>query len=266
MAEGAAAWRWSREAERTLIKLWQEHPCLFDVSNPQYHNRAEKEKAWREVAGCLHVGVEEVKTRAVSLRTQYSRLIKPKPSGSRSKPLTPRQKWLLRVMAFIRRYIVHRPSESTTEGALSEQGEADNHLGSSELSPTHLSTFETPSPTPSASTLCSDSLFAPIDDSDFPADVPQPITKKRKKRSENDIEVQKLGFLKQMAARIEGDPPDACATFGNQVASEMRLIQDQVSVTRLKRNIMNMIYDVQDDERRRDGGMGAAPVRTGLIS
>ena len=59
---------------------------------------------------CL--SVEEVKTRALSLRTQYSRLKKPKPRGSGTKPLTSKQRWLLRVMDFIKAHIVHRPCET----------------------------------------------------------------------------------------------------------------------------------------------------------
>lgn len=56
--------------------------------------------------------VEDVKTRALSLRTQYSRLVKPKPGGHGNKVLTSKQKWILRAMDFIRPHIVHRPSET----------------------------------------------------------------------------------------------------------------------------------------------------------
>ncbi|KAF4098363.1 hypothetical protein G5714_020393 [Onychostoma macrolepis] len=40
-------------------------------------------------------GVGEVQTKAASLRTQYGKLLRPKPSGSSSdKDLTPRQSWM----------------------------------------------------------------------------------------------------------------------------------------------------------------------------
>lgn len=75
---------------------------------------------------------------------------------------------------------------------------------------------------------------------------------KHRGSSENDIELQKLEFLKRMAAKVEAEPtPDTFTTFGNQVASEMRLIQDPALLTSLKRNIMNQIYDTQDAERHR---------------
>lgn len=44
---------WSRETEQGLLVLWQDHPCLYDVSSLHYHDRIEKERAWREIANCL---------------------------------------------------------------------------------------------------------------------------------------------------------------------------------------------------------------------
>ncbi|KAK7138515.1 hypothetical protein R3I94_013975 [Phoxinus phoxinus] len=88
----------------------------FMMLDVMYHNRSEKEKRWTEITNALKqpdFTVEDIKTRAVSMRTQYCRLQKPKPSVSGSKPSTPRQRWLLRVMDFIKTYIVHRPCETT---------------------------------------------------------------------------------------------------------------------------------------------------------
>lgn len=44
---------WTQELEESLVELWQEHQCLFDVSDDLYHNRAEKEKRWTEIANSL---------------------------------------------------------------------------------------------------------------------------------------------------------------------------------------------------------------------
>ncbi len=44
---------WTEEMEENLIEMWQEHECLFDISNEMYHNRAEKEKRWTEIANAL---------------------------------------------------------------------------------------------------------------------------------------------------------------------------------------------------------------------
>ncbi len=51
--------------------------------------------------------VEEGKTKALSLRTQFPILIKSKPSGNWSKALTQRQRWLLSIMDFIKPHIIH---------------------------------------------------------------------------------------------------------------------------------------------------------------
>ncbi|XP_058486397.1 trichohyalin-like [Solea solea] len=142
---------WSEEAEEGFVVLWQQHPCLFDVSSSHFHNKDQKEKAWRDIADCLQQPVEEVKTRAASLRTQFSRLIKPRP-GNEAKPLTPRQQWLLRVMDFIKPYIVHRPCEITLDMPLrdlDDSEEQEDHSDSLEFSP--FTKPETQAPSTSAS-------------------------------------------------------------------------------------------------------------------
>ncbi|KAK7925262.1 hypothetical protein WMY93_007572 [Mugilogobius chulae] len=72
--------RWTLAKEELLVEKWQLHECLYNVSCKTYHNRVEKEKAWAEIAAELECSVTDVKTRATSLRTQYSKLLKPKPS------------------------------------------------------------------------------------------------------------------------------------------------------------------------------------------
>ncbi len=128
-----------------------------------------------------------------------------------------------------------------------DDGDLDGDLDTESLNDLQ-STLSIPStPTP---TSCTSS---PVECLDSPSiastNVVQSSTRgiKRKSRSVPDVELQKLDVLKQMAAKVEVDPtPDAFTTFGNQVASELRLLQDAANVTRRKRNIMNMIYDAQD--------------------
>ena len=63
----------------------------------------------------LKIAVVEITTRAASLRTQFGKLLHPKPSGSGLKDvtLTPRQKWICQSMFFLRAHIAHRPSQTT---------------------------------------------------------------------------------------------------------------------------------------------------------
>ncbi|KAF4114019.1 hypothetical protein G5714_004242 [Onychostoma macrolepis] len=83
---------------------------------------------------------------------------------------------------------------------------------------------------------------------------------KRKRMSETDIELQKLEVLKKLAAKVDAEQtPDALTAFGNQVALEMRQIQDPGYLARLKRSIMIMIYDTQEAERNRSLSSTAQP-------
>lgn len=56
--------------------------------------------------------MEEVKIRATTLRTQFTKLLKPKPSGSGEKGLTQKQSWLLRSLEFLKKHVAQRPSET----------------------------------------------------------------------------------------------------------------------------------------------------------
>lgn len=128
--------------------------------------------------------------------------------------------------------------------------------------PPPLSAGTPPLRTPSTSRVASPHEDSPASSPGSRKTLEESSTKqvKRKRRSENDIELQKLVVLKQMASKVEADStPDVFTTFGNQVASELRLIQEPEILTRLKRNIMNMIYDAQDNERSRSSSSPAPP-------
>lgn len=51
---------WTEETLETLVELWREHPCLYDVSHELYQNRVQKEESWREVAALLQQPGEQV--------------------------------------------------------------------------------------------------------------------------------------------------------------------------------------------------------------
>jgi len=41
---------WDSNKEESLVELWQQKPCLFDVSASCYHDRTKKDEAWKEIA------------------------------------------------------------------------------------------------------------------------------------------------------------------------------------------------------------------------
>ncbi|XP_061567664.1 uncharacterized protein wu:fb74b10 [Cololabis saira] len=255
---------WTQGMEQRLIELWQTHECLYDVSHDLYHNKAEKEHRWAEVADALQQSVEEVKTRAVSLRTQFSRLVKPRPGDSCGKALTARQRWLLRVLDFLTNHIVHRPCKSPLGGSNVKHDDMDDPDLSDSTSDSTSSTPLPPEfPDEGTSAVTVEEIPSPVSNGSRKTQAETSSSSrgvKRRGSSENDIELQKLDFLKRMAARVEAEPvPDAFTTFGNQVASELRLLQDPALVTSLKRNIMNLIYDSQDTERQRTSPIPPTP-------
>ena len=45
--------KWSNTMETTLVEMWQQRPCIFDVSSKDFHDRVKRDKAWREIADTL---------------------------------------------------------------------------------------------------------------------------------------------------------------------------------------------------------------------
>ncbi|XP_059383092.1 uncharacterized protein LOC132117798 [Carassius carassius] len=241
---------WTPEAEETLIELWQQSACLYDISSADYHNREEKDKRWREVSEALQMPVEAVATRVASLRTQYARLKKPKANAGEKKPLTIRQRWLLRALDFLKPHIVHRrheitlglPSSDKAEDTLDESDEMSQETDKEVDSFDSISVCLSPMPDtpdtgiPEETASCSPS--------------PRSTSGKRTRSSEPDIELQKLEVLKQMSAKVLENPSvDAAAVFSSQVALEYRLLRDPSVQMRVRRQIMALLYEAQDSER-----------------
>ncbi|KAM4565474.1 uncharacterized protein V3H82_014502 isoform 2-T2 [Fundulus diaphanus] len=234
---------WSQSTEEQLVELWRAHPSLYDVGSQSYHNRSKREKSWGKIATQLHLPVNEVKTRVASLRTQYGKLMKPKPSGSAQKPLTPKQKWIIKHLDFLKGHVIHRPTESTlrpgTESEDTCEGEEDPATVESE-----------------ADVLSSSDATSPVsvvqEEESSPPVTCQPVQKQRVKKqkpqsAQHSLEMTKLSLLQQVQKALSSTA-DPAELFGQQVASELRNIKDRAVQLRLKRDIMNMIYDAQEAE------------------
>lgn len=78
---------------------------------------------------------------------------------------------------------------------------------------------------------------------------PLPSLQKKKRKSDIDtFEQQKLDLLQQMSASVLA-PPDEYHSFGSQVAVELRLIKNTSIQTKVKRQIMNALYDAQEADQ-----------------
>ncbi|XP_016373045.1 uncharacterized protein LOC107712335 [Sinocyclocheilus rhinocerous] len=231
--------RWTSEMEEQLVEMWQQHDCLFNVSSKLYHNRSDKEKSWGEIASVLNVPVEDVKMRATTLRTQFTKLLKPKPSSSGEKGLTQKQRWLLSSLEFLKKHVAQRPSETSLDQSvkdlLSEGQDIDDPTSDEDIT----DTSEALGPHTSTQQEGQDhsSLFP----------TPRPALKRRKADTDT-VEQQKLKLLQQMSASVLASP-DACSSFGNQVAVELRLIKNTSLQTRVKRKIMNALFEAQEADQ-----------------
>ena len=46
---------WTNEEEEEPVELWQESPCLYLISSPEYADRVKKSIAVREIADVLRL-------------------------------------------------------------------------------------------------------------------------------------------------------------------------------------------------------------------
>ncbi|XP_055020895.1 uncharacterized protein LOC129412059 [Boleophthalmus pectinirostris] len=240
--------------EAQLIELWQTHPSLFDVASQGYHDRNRREKSWEDIAAQLQLPVNEVKTRMTSLRTQYGKLLKPKPSGSGQKPLTSKQTWILQHLDFLKAHVIHRHTESTLRLATESEDtgpmeEGDEDQSTVETESDVFTSSDTASPvsvTQEEENASNSSTVTPS--TDQPVKRPK-VQKVKPKSTEHSIEMAKLSLLQQVQNTLSGSNADSEEVFGQQVASELRNIKDRALQLRLRRNIMNIIYDTQEAEQ-----------------
>ncbi|KAF7200673.1 uncharacterized protein [Nothobranchius furzeri] len=241
--------RWTSEMEDQLVGLWQQRECLYKVSCRTYHNRNDKERSWAEIASALDIPVEEVKMRATSLRTQYSKILKVNPSGSGEKTLTNKQRWIMKSLMFLKKYVTQRATESTlyqpTKDAMAAEREP-------------LSDPDDDVSQMSEETSVEEQSIPLNDDEDFSPYVSPPRPAKKPKKSQTEpkadaIEMEKLKILQQMATAFQAgrsrpSSANSDSNFGAQVAEELRLIKNPLIKTRLKRKIMNDLYEAQEND------------------
>ena len=52
-SEPEATLEWTNKKEDELVELWEERPCLYLISSPEYADRVKKSIAVREIADTL---------------------------------------------------------------------------------------------------------------------------------------------------------------------------------------------------------------------
>ncbi|KAK7918607.1 hypothetical protein WMY93_009891 [Mugilogobius chulae] len=227
--------------EARLVELWQFHACLYDVSSSTYHDRYARLKSLEEIANELHLTVNEVKVKLASLRTQYGKLIRPKASGSGHKPLSSKQQWIVRHLEFLKTHVTHRSPQTTLRTDTVPDEDTTDSLEEDQMG--ELSTIDQEQladicPTSSPDTVETGSSIRPN------------VKKSKKTTPEENIETAKLELLKQVQSTLSASAnADSDDIFGQQVAVELRNIKDKTLKLRVKRKIMNMLYDMQEEEQ-----------------
>ncbi|XP_077052052.1 uncharacterized protein LOC143747045 [Siphateles boraxobius] len=248
------ATRWSYEMEERFVELWQQYSCLYDVSSREYHDRIQKEKCWRTIAETLQQPTGEVQTKAASLRTQYGKVLRSKPSGSGDKELTSRQKWILKNLQFLQPFVVQRVSQSTLnlddlehsitdEGGEDQETEEDVFESSTSTSTSHHTSGPS---TPQTSLEASSSH----QHRQVPERAYYKPKQKLRDKSLDELEIEKVTILKNVSETLVNAGTDVDQTFGKQVVTEIKLIKDPLTKMRLRRNILMMLYDAHENEAR----------------
>ncbi|XP_037611162.1 uncharacterized protein wu:fb74b10 [Sebastes umbrosus] len=238
---------WSVEKEDKFVELWQQHDCLYDSAD-RYSDRLEREKKWSEIATALELPVQEVKIRATTLRTQYSRLVKPRCSGRKMRPMTARQRRILRSCEFLKKHINHRPSEGNFNQSIKDMLRTEWDSSDSEPENTALSQEldggASPSPTESSS------VSSPPPP---PPPLPQLSRKQTKPPNRSDEERRNQALLEHLLDVIQEtgrEPKKDCEdSFGVTIAMELKRIRNPALRNRVKRQIMTILYDALDSEQ-----------------
>ncbi|XP_029953718.1 uncharacterized protein LOC115393067 [Salarias fasciatus] len=236
--------RWTVGKENKLLELWEQHECLYNLSSDKFHNKIERERKWVEIASVLELPVEEVKTRATSLRTQYARLVKPGGSSRDKQSMTERQRKILSSCEFLKKHIIHRSSDSTMEESTQEGFimRLDGSDGEPETPVLPPQDPEDGRASPSLTECSSVSL-------------PPPRLHKKRPRGlgSEDMEQQKVALLQHVLEVIQEtarEPDRDCEdSFGVTVAMELKRIRSVALRTRVKRQIMSVLYDALDSEQ-----------------
>lgn len=200
-----------------------------------------------------NVTAGEVQTKAASLRTQYGKVLRSKPSGSGDKELTSRQKWILKNLQFLQPFVVQRVSQSTLnlddfEHSITDEGGEDQETEEdvSGSSTSHLTSGPSTPQTPLEASSSHQNHQVSFNN---PARAYKSKQKLRDK-SLDELEMEKVTILKNVSETLVDCGKDVDQTFGKQVVTEIKLIKDPLTKMRLRRNILMMLYDAHENEAR----------------
>lgn len=241
---------WTLDLEQKLLTLWRSRRCLFDPNS--FDTKYEKQEALVELAAELCVTEEDLLKHMTSLRTQYSRCMRIGSAAAR----TPRQKWLVRELGFLKPYIktrvrpltgrraTHHYRQHTSRQvsyATHEKFVDESLTGDVDSPAVVVDDVETTSPSIDLELVAADETLEVDDDGQSALVTDDGVIEWQ------DVVAQETTSTAADGRRLErGDADvDGDAVFGQLVVCELRHVTDPATKLVLRHNILTMIYEAR---------------------
>ncbi|CAH1153434.1 unnamed protein product [Phaedon cochleariae] len=265
---------WSREGTTVLIELYENYPCLYISTLPEYHNKDIKHAAYVAIKEefnrrtLANLTPEDIKKKIHGIRTQYlnelNKIKKSKASGAGTKDIYKPTLWCFDALSYL-----NPSTEVVNKGEsnlnLPENGEnsvqtensidieyddnADNEIlydgYASDLNEIHLELNKKSNP-------CSSQ------NEDIISQEPvQPVnTPKRRRKADKienllDMASKSLISLTEKENVIPNILGEQNQLFGKMIASEMNTIEDESILDALKQKMLCSLYEAKNLNRQK---------------
>jgi hypothetical protein len=102
------------DAEDALVDLIQASPCLYDKTLNVFKNVKAKDELWRNKAKELKCTLSQLMKWWATRQTRFGKLTREGKSGDPgTKPLTEKEKWILKKLAFLEVHIMRHQGKTT---------------------------------------------------------------------------------------------------------------------------------------------------------
>ncbi|KAK4882611.1 hypothetical protein RN001_005930 [Aquatica leii] len=213
---------WKRAAVTTLIYLYKEKTCLWQVSCPQYTNKVLRTEAWNSITAALnakwslHFTIKDVSAKVASLRTNLSKELKlikaSKPTGTGDEAgleIFDPTWWAFHLLLFLQ-----------------------EHITPATKSASNLNINNT------SSTICAGEYELQTNG----------FGKKRK--FQNVAQEEAYQMIEKATHHIEklSQSKDDVETFATTVEADMRQIRNKTLIRRAKRRILEILQELQEED------------------
>lgn len=191
-----------------LVKIIEQHPCLYNYHLPEYSKRDSVAMAWEKVAQEMNATIQQCKDTWRTLRITFTRSIKLPPSGRGAKKFSQKTNDMIKKMNFIRPYIKNRQDLPSNLPRLPSPESQDTNsgekiIGVEDIVPEGHLTF----PRKENEDVIEPPANAATPQQKRSKQIESPTTKKRKLQPDKDCEVNSyvMDYLRQK--QVDSDNP-----------------------------------------------------------